>query len=63
MRALALLLTLAALLASPAEGIRLEAIVSQVWQLTQLYLVCFLYEIIDFPGGQINESSSGTILF
>ena len=63
MRALALLLTLAALLASPAEGIRLEAIVSQVWQLTQLYPVCFPYEIIDFPVGQINDSSSGTILF
>ena len=31
----------------------------QVWPLTQFFSVSFLYKIIDFPGGQINDPSSG----
>ena len=31
----------------------------QVWPLTQFYSVSFLWKIIDLPGGQINDPSSG----
>ena len=31
----------------------------QVWPLNQLFCVSFLWKIIDLPGGQINDPSSG----
>ena len=32
---------------------------SQVWPLTQFFSVSFLWKLIDLPGGQINDPSSG----
>ena len=35
----------------------------QVWPLAQFFFVSFLWKIIDLPGLQINDPSSGEILF
>ena len=36
-----------------------NVITKQVWPLTQLFSVSFLWKLIDLPGGQINDPSSG----